>query len=114
VRFSVFIAGLRGRLVLRLCPNLKVTSQILVLKPVREVIVGASHERLTFSITSAPFITENEVVCINGEGDKNCSYNLEKYCKTYDETCELDSDRTKCCEIHFPEVFLCYQKSVLW
>lgn len=75
--------------------------------------MGTSPERLTILVTSAPFITENEVVCINGEGDKNCSYKLEKYCKTCNEICELDSDRTKRYEVHFPEGSLCYHQSVL-
>jgi len=110
MKLLVFIAGLRGRFVFELCRNLKVTSQISVLKPVREVILGTSPERLTISVISAPFITENEVVFINGEGDKNCSYKLEKYCKTYSETCELDSDRTKLCEVHFPGRSLHYYK----
>lgn len=90
---------------LKLYRNLNVTSQISVLKQIKEAILGTSLERLTISVTSAPFITENEVVCTNGKGDKNCSYKFEKYCKTYNETCESDSelDRTKRCKIHFPE-----------
>jgi len=63
--------------VLKLCCNLNVTSQISVLKQIKEVILGTSLERLTISVTSAPFITENEVVCTNGEGDKNCSYKFD-------------------------------------
>jgi hypothetical protein len=78
----VFTVGLRGSFVLKLCRNLKVTSQISVLKQITVVILGKPLERLTISITSTPFITDNEVVCTNGEGDKNCSYKLEKYCKT--------------------------------
>jgi hypothetical protein len=65
VKFSVFIAGLRGRFVLKLYSNLSVTSQISVLKQIKEAILGTPLERLTISVTSAPFITENEVVCTN-------------------------------------------------
>ena len=45
------------------------------------VILGTSLDRLTVSGTSAPFVTENDVVFTNDEGDKNYSCKLEKYCE---------------------------------